>query len=172
MKNHKGIRYLLVFIVFILIQISTSKVQAASLTPNLNSSAYNSNNIFTSSGYKGQCTWFVYGRALEKLNIKLSSSFYGNAIDWWSNNVKNKVYNYGSEPKTNSIAVWSGGSVGNGHVAFIENVVGNSVYFNEANFSYRGKYQGYLEELSKDSIKNRGNVFIKVRWSSKIVTLV
>lgn len=137
------------------------EAQTTSLTPNLTSTAYNCNNIFTSCGYKGQCTWFTYGRVLEKLNIKLPVQFYGNAIDWWGSNINDKVYNYGTEPKTDSIIVWSGGSAGNGHVGYVEKVVGDLVYLNEANFSVRGNYQGQLEVLSKEAIKNRGNVFIK-----------
>jgi len=137
------------------------EAQGISLTPNLTCTAYNSTNIFTTSGYKGQCTWFVYGRVLEKLNIKLPTEFYGNAIDWWGSNIKDKVYNYGSEPKADSIIVWSGGNSGSGHVGYVEKVEGDLVYFNEGNFSVRGNYQGNVEVLSKEAIKNRGNIFLK-----------
>ena len=66
----------LVFAFFISLAIMNSKcllhnnVHASELTPNPQSSAYNSSeNIFTKYGYKGQCTWFTYGRVLEKLGI-------------------------------------------------------------------------------------------------------
>lgn len=129
--------------------------------PDLTSGAYNGNNIFTESGYKGQCTWFAYGRAEEKLGINLPNEFYGNAIDWWYANLKDHVYNYGTEPKPNSIVVWYGGPRGYGHVAFVEDVIGDTVFFNEGNFQVRGNYEGRLEALSKEQIKNRGNIFLK-----------
>lgn len=166
MKKSRKIFTSLILSIAVIVGLSISpnfkvEAQSTSLTPNLNCASYNSDNIFTTYGYKGQCIWFAYGRVLEKLDVKLPSQFYGNAINWWSNNINDKVYNYGSEPKANSIIVWSGGSAGNGHVGYVEKVVGDLVYFNEANFSIKGKYQGQLEVLSKEAIKNRGNVFLK-----------
>lgn len=38
----------------------TPNIVFAATSPNISSSAYNSENIFTQSGYKGQCTWFVW----------------------------------------------------------------------------------------------------------------
>jgi uncharacterized protein YgiM (DUF1202 family) len=35
------------------------------------------------------------------------------------------------------------------------------VFFNEGNFQVRGNYEGRLEALSKEQIKNRGNIFLK-----------
>lgn len=131
------------------------------LLPNTFSSAYNKENIFTIYGYKGQCTWFTYGRTLEKLDVKLPNAFYGNAVEWWYDNITKNVFPYGEEPKANSIAVWSGGNLGYGHVAFVENVEGDTVYFNEGNFSIRGDYDQKLKSLSKESIKKRGNLYLK-----------
>lgn len=132
-----------------------------SMYPNVNSSAYNSNNIFTQCGFKGQCTWFTYGRVLEKLNMKLPGQFYGNAIDWWYSNIKSNTFSYGSEPQANSIIVWSGGSKGYGHVGFVEKVVGDTIYYNEGNVEKRGYYDGYVKTISKQAIKDRGNLFLK-----------
>lgn len=143
-------------------KFSSNNVQAAEIMPNTQSSAYtSSSNVFTKYGYKGQCTWFTYGRVLEKLQLLLPSEFYGNAVDWWFANARDKVYPYGTEPKPNSIAVWSGGNYGYGHVAFVENVDGNTVYFNEGNFSVRGAYDGKLKSISKEEIKKRGNLYLK-----------
>ena len=166
MKKYRKICYSLILSIVvsvIIITASTFRVQANSLSllPDLSNIAYNSNNIFTSCGYKGQCTWFTYGRVLEKLGIKLPMQFYGNAITWWDNNIANEIYNYGFEPKAGSIIVWSGGSTGNGHVGYVEKVEGDLVYFNEGNFSVRGNYDGNLEVLSKEAIKNRGNCLLK-----------
>lgn len=158
----------LVFAFFVSAAIMSSKnllhnnVHAAGFSPNPQSSAYTSNtNIFTKYGYKGQCTWFTYGRALEKLGIPLPSEFYGNAVDWWYANEKDHVYKYGTEPKPNSIVVWSGGNYGYGHVAFVESIEGNTIYFNEGNFSVRGAYDGTVKSLSKEEIKDRGNLHLK-----------
>ncbi len=158
----------LVFAFFITASLMNAKcllhnsVHAAGITPNTQDSSYTSNsNIFTKYGYKGQCTWFTYGRVLEKLSINLPSEFYGNAVDWWYANVKDKTYSYGAEPKANSIVVWGGGNKGYGHVAFVEKVEGDTVYFNEGNFNVRGAYDGSLKSLSKEEIKNRGNLFLK-----------
>lgn len=142
--------------------VSPTVVQAAeTLLPNMSSTAYNGGNIFTQCGYKGECTWFTYGRTYEKLGIKLPREFYGNAIDWWYANAKDKVFNYGTEPRANSIIVWYGGPKSHGHVGFVEKVVGDTVYFNEGNFSIRGNYDGRLKSMSKEEIKNRGNIFLK-----------
>lgn len=137
------------------------KAYTDSVVPNTLSDAYNKDNIFTTYGYKGQCTWFTYGRALEKLDVKLPTAFYGNAVEWWYDNANEKVFSYGEEPKANSIAVWSGGNLGYGHVAFVEKVENDTVYFNEGNFSVRGDYDQKLKSLSKESIKQRGNLYLK-----------
>ncbi|WP_123054214.1 SH3 domain-containing protein [Clostridium sp. JN-1] len=141
--------------------LHTNQVLAESILPNIQSNAYNSSNIFTKCGYKGQCTWFAYGRVLEKLSIALPSEFYGNAVDWWYANARDKVYPYGYEPKANSIVVWGGGKYGYGHVGFVEKVEGDTVYLNEGNFSVRGSYDGNVKTLSKEAMKNRGNLFLK-----------
>lgn len=133
----------------------TKTVQAQSLEPNLSSTAYERNNIFTQAGYKGQCTWFAWGRTLEKLNITLGSGFTGNAVTWWNGNTSFKS---GSEPRANSLAIWRGGSKGCGHVAFVEKVDGSTVYFNEANHGISRAYDGALESLSKDGMINRGSL--------------
>ncbi|WP_251862466.1 SH3 domain-containing protein [Clostridium sp. Marseille-Q2269] len=143
------------------ILFSQNIVDASSMNPNISSSAYNSNNIFTQCGYKGQCTWFTYGRVLEKLGTKLPSQFYGNAIDWWYSNIKYGIFSYDSQPRANSIIVWSGGPKGFGHVGFVEKVVGDTIYYNEGNVEKRGYYDGYVKTISKQAIKNRGNLFLK-----------
>ncbi|MEY8001017.1 SH3 domain-containing protein [Clostridium sp. Mt-5] len=157
----------LVFAFFISAALMNNKnvmntVHAAGILPNIQSSAYTAvGNIFAKCGYTGQCTWFTYGRVLEKLGISLPSEFYGNAVDWWYANAKDNIYSYGSEPKANSIIVWGGGRVGYGHVGFVEEVDGDTVYFNEGNFNIRGNYDGNIKSLSKEAIKNRGNLYLK-----------
>ncbi|AYD39900.1 CHAP domain-containing protein [Clostridium fermenticellae] len=141
--------------------LHTNHVLADGILPNIQSNAYNGNNIFTKCGYKGQCTWFTYGRVLEKLSIALPSEFYGNAVDWWYANARDKVYSYGYEPQANSIVVWGGGNLGYGHVGFVEKVEGDTVYLNEGNFNVRGSYDGNVKTLSKEAMKTRGNLYLK-----------
>lgn len=141
--------------------LHTNHVFAESILPNIQSNAYNDSNIFAKYGYKGQCTWFTYGRVLEKLSIALPSEFYGNAVDWWYANARDKIYPYGYEPKANSIVVWGGGNYGYGHVGFVEKVEGDTVYLNEGNFNVRGSYDGSVKTLSKEAMKNRGNLYLK-----------
>lgn len=165
MKKYSKVCLSLILFVLIIVGqaiVSYSKADAltVSLKPNLNSSAYNNDNIFTNCGYKGECTWFTYGRVLEKLHIKLSSAFYGNATDWWGSNINNQIYNYGYEPKADSIIVWNGGKYGYGHVGYVEKVEGNLVYFNEGNYSVKGNYEGNIKVMTKEAIKNRGNIFL------------
>jgi uncharacterized protein YgiM (DUF1202 family)/surface antigen len=157
----------LVFAFFVSAALMNSRnmintVHADSILPNIQSSAYTAvGNIFAKCGYRGQCTWFTYGRVLEKLGIALPSEFYGNAVEWWYANARDNVYPYGYEPRANSIVVWGGGPIGYGHVGFVEKVEGDTVYFNEGNFSIRGNYDGNVKTLSKEAIKNRGNLYLK-----------
>ena len=93
---------------------------------NYNSSAYDFDNFA-----EGQCTWHCYGRAREVMNKTLTFTSTGNnhAANWW-----NKVTNCtkSQTPRANSIAVWDDG--GYGHVAYVEAVSGNKIYFTEANW--------------------------------------
>ncbi|MBV4425879.1 SH3 domain-containing protein [Clostridium tyrobutyricum] len=142
--------------------VMSNSVHAAGNLPNIQSTAYNNvGNIFSKSGYTGECTWFTYGRTLEKLGIALPSEFYGNAVDWWYANARDNIYSYGTEPRDNSIAVWYGGPKGYGHVGFVEKVEGNSVYLNEGNFNVRGSYDGNVKVMTKSQMQNRGNIFLK-----------
>ena len=94
---------------------------------NLDSEGYTSKNPFYPA-YHGQCTWYCWGRAYEKLGISLP--YRGNAGTWLG-----AASNKGTTPRENSIAVWTGGAYG--HVAFVENVSGNNVYISESNFAGR-----------------------------------
>ncbi len=85
------------------------------------------NPFFHNNVYGGQCTAFCWGRVKEKLGISLETEFYGNAQTWWNQH----SYQSGPVAQPNSIAVWS--YSGGGHVAFVEDVSGDQVAFNEAN---------------------------------------
>ena len=155
-RKHKLQLIILMIVTLVLLTVSAF----AGNTPNLSNNCYSSINPFTQAGYDGQCTWFAWGRAYEKLGINLK--FEGNAGTWWGVNKANNYFSYGSTPRANSLAVWSGG--GFGHVAFVEEVSGSNVLFNEANWNtfkddkktQGGGYDGYVKTLSEGAMKRRG----------------
>ena len=157
-KKRKQKLQLIILMMVALVLITVSAF--AGNTPNLSNNCYSSINPFTQAGYDGQCTWFAWGRAYEKLGINLK--FEGNAGTWWGVNKANNYFSYGSTPRANSLAVWSGG--GFGHVAFVEEVSGSNVLFNEANWNtfkddkktQGGGYDGYVKTLSEGAMKRRG----------------
>lgn len=93
----------------------------------LNSEFYNSKNALTNAGFKGQCTWYAYGRALETTGKKMPT---GNAQTWLSSAVA-MGYATGTEPSKNAVAVLSGGKYG--HVAFVEEYTQDKLVISEGN---------------------------------------
>src|SRR5215212_9935426 len=112
-------------------------------------------NPFTVAGWGNQCTAFAWGRAYEVTGTPLP--FRGNANTWYTTT---SSLLKGAEPHANSIAVWAGDSTNTaGHVAYIEEVVGDVVSFSEANietFKSGGGYDGYIKKRSKSLLLNRG----------------
>lgn len=100
----------------------------ASSYPNSGSIAYNSDPPNKLQAFEGNCTWYAFGRANEKLGIVLSNQFIGHAATWWNET----DYPKGSTPAANSLAIWGGGTYG--HVAFVEEVNGDNVVFTDANY--------------------------------------
>lgn len=107
---------------------------------------------FSSNGKPivGNCTWYAWGRAWELTGSKpTEAGFIGNAYEWWAANKKSGKYQYGSEPRVGSIAVWKSSlpnSDGCGHVAVVEKIENNKVYISESmwhgvTFKYREIYQ-------------------------------
>lgn len=87
------------------------------LSIDLESKHYQSLNIYTKAGYRGQCTWFVWGRVHELYGANLPGSM-GNGGDWIDNVKGDDRFIISSEPKTHSIMVLGGTKFG--HVAFVE----------------------------------------------------
>lgn len=98
-----------------------------------------SNNWFTANGYKFQCTWYVYGRTNQYLELygtkyKKWPGTKGNAWRWYNDTQGGaKYFKVGQIAKQNSIAVWKNGTKA-GHVAFVEAVDGvtGDVYISHA----------------------------------------
>lgn len=117
------------------------------------------NNWFTSAGYKFQCTWYVYGRANQFLEIngtkyKTWPGTKNNARNWYASSTDGgeKYFNCGSEPRPNSIVVWKDGNNA-GHVAYVEAVdnINKKVYISHAG---GGKSWFGIEERSIEEMKN------------------
>lgn len=103
----------------------------------------------------GQCTWYVFGRVKEKQNITLSfSETSGRDAQKWPELLTPGRYEKISLPQAGAIAVWmikSGDTPAQdlGHVAYIEKVEGNTVFFTEANNSIPEQYDGNIEQLER-----------------------
>lgn len=121
---------------------------------------YNQLNPFTSSGYKGQCTWYAYGRALKVTGKKMPL---GNAA-MWIQNAKAMGYATGSQPSKNAVVVLAGNNFG--HVAFVESWDGTSITISEGNYNnpcasgqcnaveYANKHYGQLvHQATYDSLE-------------------
>ena len=101
---------------------------------------------------KGNCTWYTWGRAWELTGEKpTQANFIGNAYEWWEANKKSGKYQYGSEPRVGSIAVWNSklpGSGGCGHVAVVEKIDGDKIYISES--MWHGDCFAYKEIYSTE----------------------
>lgn len=93
----------------------------------LNTEHFNSKNALTNSGFKGQCTWFSYGRALQVSGKKMPT---GNAQTWITSAISDG-YETGTQPSYNSVVVLS--SKRFGHVAFVEAYDGETITISEGN---------------------------------------
>ncbi len=125
-KIRKTVSYiLLITLLIILIFPETEKAAVqGSYGVDLSRSSYN--NKYS----KPECTWYVQGRAHEKLGINLPWS--GNA-NQWDENCQNYGYQVGTVAKANSILVENYEPYG--HVFFVEKVENGYAYVTESNFN-------------------------------------
>lgn len=85
-----------------------------------------------------QCTWWAYSRASEYLGKaypKRANGTSGNGGEWYNINKENGWFEYGSEPRANSIVCWwNSSSPYYGHVAYVEAVdtINNKIYISHA----------------------------------------
>lgn len=90
---------------------------------------YTSMNPFFKAGYRGQCTWYVYGRSLKVSDVIMPT---GDAQLWLTNaNIMGLAT--GHDPSKDAIVVLSGGNFG--HVAYVEAWDGTSITISEANYN-------------------------------------
>lgn len=109
----------------------------------INNKYYTTDNISYRAGYKGQCTWYSYGRFYQRTGVKLKTA--PNAKNWLSansNDSRVKVVYGASNIQANCIAVRTTGTYG--HVMYIEDVKTidgvKYVYFTECNADGNGRY--------------------------------
>jgi len=94
----------------------------------------------------GQCTWYVFGRVLEKSGTALQFARKGDrGAELWGQ-LLSPEYRRTDVPEAGAIAVWKHETIADfGHVAYVEGVYGNVVLFTEANFSVQGNYDGAIK---------------------------
>lgn len=121
--------------------------------------------------YKGQCTWYAYGRANEILNdagSNLKWTIARNAGKWYQLNLSNGVNGFKSsndyrKPKVGSIVVWKNGDKP-GHVAIVEAInADGTVTISEGNIS--GVRNMLTNPYGWQSVKLSLNQ-IKTRWTT------
>ena len=103
---------------------------------NITSAHYEGSNPFIiySNGLnlRGQCTWYAWGRVSEKfdgLKYPVFSRTYNRDANDWLDITLN--YTLVSIPSAGDVIVWNHGE--NGHVAVVEKVYGDRMYFTECN---------------------------------------
>ncbi len=121
--------------IFIILLVALSLATIACAI-DVSSEYYTTLNPFHQSGYGlPNCTCFAWGRAYEAFGTRPNLST-GNGDSFWSYNINNGCYPYGSDPMPGSIACWNGGN--GGHVAFVESVSGDDVTISQSAWGWRG----------------------------------
>ena len=112
---------------------------------------------------RGQCVWYTQGRAYEKKDVYIGAR--GDAKNVYQS-CKNSGFQVSKYPKPNSIACFNGGTYG--HVRYVEYVIGNTVYFTEANWNADNSLSDDDGILKKMSLSNwmaqpflQGHVVVK-----------
>ena len=112
---------------------------------------------------RGQCVWYTQGRAYEKKGVYIGAR--GDAKDVYQS-CKNSGFQVSKYSKPNSIACFNGGTYG--HVRYVEYVIGNTVYFTEANWNADNSLSADDGILKKMSLSNwmaqpflQGHVVVK-----------
>lgn len=115
---------------------------------------------FNNSAAKGQCVWYVRGRAAEKMGVDPGSL--GHAKDVWYNAPSDKKVSATADNlKPNMIVSYASGpgtAAQYGHVIYIEDVVGDTVYYTEGGSTYYNKgTDGVVKTASRQGILNGKN---------------
>ncbi len=93
---------------------------------------YSNKNVFYKHGYgMPNCTCYAWGRAYEILGKEPQLCIY-DAHLWYGYNKDNRIYAYGQEPKLGAIACWKYKNYDSGHVAVVEKITDDTVYFSNS----------------------------------------
>ncbi len=96
---------------------------------------YSNKNVFYKWGYgMPNCTAYAYGRAYEILGKEPDLCIY-DANQWFDYNKDNNIYAYGNTPKLGAIVCFKYSGYNSGHVAVVEKIVGDTVYYSNSAWS-------------------------------------
>lgn len=129
---------------------------------------------YQNSAAKGQCVWYVRGRAKEKLGVNTSSM--GNANQMWYNAGNAAVSATKGNIRPDMIVSYKYGTSAAGqkygHVIYIEDVVGDTVYYTEGGSGYyKNGTDGVVKTATKDGILQGVNSSGK-RIGSSVIGLI
>lgn len=123
---------------------------------NTSGSAYTSLNPFYKAGYSGQCTWYAWGRMKEVTGKGIT--FNGSSkAKLWKDNATNCVQ-CNLQSQCIAVRIYDSGH-GNGHVAFVEHVEGNNVYYSQDNWTSATNRK--ILKTTINDFKNKYQYFIK-----------
>ena len=101
---------------------------------------YSNKNVFYKHGYgMPNCTAYAYGRAYEILGKEPQLCIY-DAQNWFDYNKDNGIYAYGTTPKVGAIVCFKYRDYNSGHVAVVEKIVGDTVYYSNSAWGGREFY--------------------------------
>ena len=108
------------------------------------------------------CTYFAWQQAYENAGVSLPG--WGNAGTWYNSAIK-AGYSVGSEPRPNSIAIWSRNKFG--HVAYVVSVEGDTMTINEGGV-YDFSYNEETGESTKVPYNGNGIIYGNIAPSSGV----
>ncbi|MCZ4064381.1 dockerin type I domain-containing protein [Oxalobacter aliiformigenes] len=133
---------------------NSSGISVGKVVANLNNACYKT----PKNGFpEGQCTWYAKGRYCEVTGKVLDFPL-GSHAKYWGTKVKqgNSVSVDGNV-SSKSIGIRQSGGGGYGHVIFIEQVNGNTVYYTDAN---NGVAAGKVRTMNKSKLLGDYKQFI------------
>ncbi|MBR2715482.1 MAG: CHAP domain-containing protein [Ruminococcus sp.] len=93
---------------------------------------YSDKNIFYKTGWgMPNCTAYAWGRAYEILKTEPKLCIY-DAYQWYDYNKTHGYYKYGQTPKLGAIACWKYIGYNSGHVAVVEKIIDDTVYYSNS----------------------------------------
>lgn len=113
---------------------------------------------YSNNAAVGQCVWYVRGRSKEKLGFDPGSLGNGNEM-WYNAKESSRVSPKAENIKKNMIASYGKGTGYDGalygHAIFIEDVVGDTVYYTEGGYGYyQSGTDGVIKTATRQQILN------------------